>query len=100
MTICMAAWSLFLLITGLVAFFIPSSDFCFASLFWLVAKWAEGAFALFLAMSIFLGASAIIIFLKLTRHTTVETSERVQASRMVYYIVVALLSNVSLDDVP
>ncbi|KAI1867953.1 uncharacterized protein JN550_006760 [Neoarthrinium moseri] len=92
--ICMAVWKMLLVITGLVAFFIPSSDFCFASLFWFVAKWAEGGFALFMTISVILIACAVIVFLKLTRHATIETSERVQASRMVYYLAVGILSNI------
>lgn len=92
--ICLGIWSTLLLITGLVTFFVPSSDFCFASLFWFVAKWAEGGFALFTIISVTLIGCAITVFVKLTRYSTIETSERVEASRMVYFLSVAILSNV------
>ncbi|KAI0138820.1 hypothetical protein BJ166DRAFT_473873 [Pestalotiopsis sp. NC0098] len=92
--ICFAVWTTLLLVMGLITFFIPSADFCFASLFWFVAKWAEGGFALFTLMSVVLIGCAIIIFIKLTRHSTIETSERVEASRMVYFLSVAILSDI------
>ncbi|KAF3025844.1 hypothetical protein E8E14_014742 [Neopestalotiopsis sp. 37M] len=92
--ICFAVWTTLLLVMGLVTFFVPSADFCFASLFWFVAKWAVGGFALFTLMSVVLIGCAIIIFVKLTRHSTIETSERVEASRMVYFLSVAILSDV------
>ncbi|KAI0122822.1 hypothetical protein BJ170DRAFT_599496 [Xylariales sp. AK1849] len=91
---CLAVFKALILITALVAFFIPSSDFCFASLFWFVAKWAEGGFAVLTIISAVLIACAVTVFLKLTRHATIETTERVQASRMVYYIAVAIFSNI------
>ncbi|KAH6655119.1 hypothetical protein BKA67DRAFT_226745 [Truncatella angustata] len=94
--ICLAVWSTLLVITGLVTFFIPSADFCFASLFWFVAKWAEGGFALFTVISVVLVGCVITVFLKLTRHSTIETSTRVEASRMVYFLSVAIVSNVFL----
>ncbi|KAK9799277.1 hypothetical protein AB5N19_04633 [Seiridium cardinale] len=92
--ICLGVWSTLLLITGLVTFFIPSADFCFASLFWFVAKWAEGGFALLAIIIAVLVGCTITVFLKLTRHSTIETSERVEASRMVYFLSVAILSNI------
>lgn len=84
-----------LVITGLVAFFIRAPNFCFASLFWFVAKWAEGAVALFILIAVTLALCIAFLYVKLTRHSTIETSERVGASRMIYYLVVAVLSNVS-----
>jgi hypothetical protein len=94
--ICLAIFKTLILITALVAFFVPSSDFCFASLFWFVAKWAKGGFVLFTIIPAVLAGCATTIFLKLTRYSTIETSERVQASRMIYYISMGIISNVSL----
>ncbi|KAI1079348.1 hypothetical protein F5B20DRAFT_174565 [Whalleya microplaca] len=92
-TICLAVFKCLLLGTGLVAFFVRAPNFCFASLFWFVARWAEGGFVLLLAITIILTISGIIIFLKLTRYSLIENSERVGASRMVYYIATAVVSN-------
>ncbi|KAI1342017.1 hypothetical protein F5Y15DRAFT_330413 [Xylariaceae sp. FL0016] len=91
--ICLAVVKILLLITGLVAFFIRAPDFCFASLFWFVAKWAEGGFILLLAIAVILTICAIVIFLKLKRYSMIENSQRVTASRMVYYLVLAVVSN-------
>ncbi|KAI0011152.1 hypothetical protein F4779DRAFT_626676 [Xylariaceae sp. FL0662B] len=91
--ICLAVVKIMLLGTGLVAFFVRAPNLCFASLFWFVARWAEGGFILLLAVTIILMISGIIVFLKLTRYSLIETSERVSASRMVYYIAIAVVSN-------
>ncbi|KAI1103559.1 hypothetical protein F4804DRAFT_227935 [Jackrogersella minutella] len=91
--ICLAIVKMLLLITGLVGFFIQPPTFCFASLFWFVAKWAEGGFVLLLMIVIILTICSIVIFLKLTRYAMIEDSERVSASRMVYYLVLAVVTN-------
>lgn len=92
--VCLAVFCLMLLATGLVAFFIRAANFCFASLFWFVAKWAEGGFVLFTLVSVVLAVCTVTVFVQLTRHATIETTERVIASRMVYFLGVALVSNV------
>ncbi|KAL7625018.1 hypothetical protein AAE478_004232 [Parahypoxylon ruwenzoriense] len=91
--ICLAIIKLLLTITGLVGFFIRPPNFCFASLFWFVAKWAEGGFVLLVAIVVVLTLCTVIIFMKLTRYSIIETSERVSASRMVYYLALAVITN-------
>ncbi|KAI0024503.1 hypothetical protein F4780DRAFT_604646 [Xylariomycetidae sp. FL0641] len=91
--ICLAIIKVLLVITGLVAFFIPAPSFCFASLFWFVARWAEGGFAVLLGIAVTLMVCAIIIFFKLTRYSYIEETERMAASRMVYYLALAVVSN-------
>ncbi|ORY71219.1 uncharacterized protein BCR38DRAFT_479737 [Pseudomassariella vexata] len=90
--ICLAGLKIVLMITGLVAFFIRAPDFCFASLFFFVARWAEGGFVLLLVIAVLLTICAVTIFIKLTRNADIETSERVLASRMVYYLALAIIS--------
>jgi hypothetical protein len=94
--ICLVVVSLMLLVTGLVGIFIRAPNFCFASLFWFVAKWAKGAFVMMLVIAVVLLLCNVVIFLKLTRYSTIENSERVAASRMVYYLALAIVSNVSV----
>lgn len=89
-----------LMATGLVAFFNAAANICYASLFWFVAKWAQGGFILFTLISAILAGSTLTIFIQLTRHATIETSERVCASRMVYYLGVGMISNVSICPFP
>ncbi|KAI0442646.1 hypothetical protein F4803DRAFT_355131 [Xylaria telfairii] len=91
--ICLTIVKIALLATGLVTFFIRAPNFCFASLFWFVAKWAEGGFGLLIAISVILAACAVIIYIKLTRYSMIEDEERVSASRMIYYIALAIIPN-------
>lgn len=83
-----------LLATGLATFFIRAPNVCFASLFWFVAKWAEGGFALLLTIVVILAVCAVIIYIRLTRFSMIEDDERVGASRMVYYVALAIIPNV------
>ncbi|KAI0457036.1 hypothetical protein F5B21DRAFT_107375 [Xylaria acuta] len=91
--ICLTIVKIALLATGLVTFFIRAPNFCFASLFWFVAKWAEGGFAILIAIVVIMAACAIIIYMKLTRYSMIEDDERVSASRMIYYIALAIIPN-------
>ncbi|KAI8947927.1 hypothetical protein F4801DRAFT_486215 [Xylaria longipes] len=91
--ICLTIVKIALLATGLVTFFIRAPNFCFASLFWFVAKWAEGGFAVLIAIVVILAACAIIIYMKLRRYSTIEDDERASASRMIYYIALAIIPN-------
>ncbi|TPX09652.1 uncharacterized protein E0L32_009125 [Thyridium curvatum] len=93
-TICLVIILMMLLINFLVADFIQSPDFCFASLFWYVSKYAAGCFALLTGISVILLLSTVTLSLRLSRSDNIETCERVGASRMVYYLVLAILSNV------
>ncbi|KAI0491136.1 hypothetical protein F4859DRAFT_35079 [Xylaria cf. heliscus] len=91
--ICLTIVKIALLATGLVTFFIRAPNFCFASLFWFVAKWAEGGFGLLIAIVVILATCAVIIYIKLTRYSMIEEDERVSASRMIYYIALAIIPN-------
>ncbi|KAI0166695.1 hypothetical protein GGR52DRAFT_70816 [Hypoxylon sp. FL1284] len=91
--ICLVIVKILLVGTGLVGFFIPPHNFCFASLFWYAIKWSEGGFILLLTIAIVLAICGVIIFIRLSRHSTIETSERISASRTVFYIVLAVISN-------
>ncbi|KAI2473869.1 hypothetical protein F4781DRAFT_6493 [Annulohypoxylon bovei var. microspora] len=91
--ICLALVKCLLLTTGLVGVFVRPPSFCFASLFWFVAKWAEGGAVLLLLIAVILTTCSVVIFLKLTRYAMIEESERVGASRMVYYLALAVVTN-------
>ncbi len=96
MPICLTIVKIALLATGLVTFFIRAPNICFASLFWFVAKWAEGGFAVLIGIVVILAVCAVIIYLKLTRYSMIEDDERVSASRMIYYIALAIIPNVGV----
>lgn len=92
--ICLVIVKVLLVITGLVGVFVQPPTFCFASLFWFVAKWAKGGFAILLIITVVLATCIAIIFTKLTRYSIIEDSERVAASRMVFYLALAVVTNV------
>lgn len=71
-------------------------NFCFASLFWFVQKWRVACFSLFTAIagSLFIGSA--VTFARLFKSTTGGAIERIAASRMVYYMCIGAITNVSL----
>ncbi|KLU88309.1 hypothetical protein MAPG_07296 [Magnaporthiopsis poae ATCC 64411] len=73
-----------------------SPPFCFASLFWFVANYSLGCFVILLIVSAILTLSVVTIFMKLKSSSVVGPTERVDASRMVYYLTLAIISNVLL----
>ncbi|GAP84035.1 putative Bile salt-activated lipase [Rosellinia necatrix] len=91
--ICLTIVKIALLATGLITFFIRAPNVCFAALFWFVAKWAEIGFALLIAIVVIMVTCAVIIYLKLTRYSMIEDDERIGASRMIYYIALAVIPN-------
>lgn len=94
-TICVTTVGLLVLTNFLVADFIRAKDFCFASLFFLIATYGTGCFGVLTAITAILLVCGITIFMKLHRSTKIEVTERVTSSRMVYYLALATISNVS-----
>lgn len=70
-------------------------DFCFASLYWFVKVYAPGAFGVLFGVSVVLMIAIGIIFIKLNKSHMVDPTERLAASRMVYYLALGFISNVS-----
>ncbi|GKT77714.1 hypothetical protein ColTof4_10137 [Colletotrichum tofieldiae] len=95
-TICLAIVGTFLLVTYLVTLFVRPPNFCFASLFWFVQRWKEGCFVILTFISVALLASTLVIFFRLHNNARIENSERVAASRMVYFLAVAFISTTLL----
>lgn len=95
MAICIGIVSTFLLATLLVAAISRAPDFCFASLLWLVKPYAKGVFAVLLGVSVVLLIVIIAIFVKLSKSRMVDPTERMAASRMIYYLILGFISNVS-----
>ncbi|KAI1330153.1 hypothetical protein F5Y16DRAFT_47527 [Xylariaceae sp. FL0255] len=91
---CLIFVNLALIITGLIAFVVRPPNICFASLFWFVARWAEGGFILLLILVVILTSCATIIYLQLRRQPTIRQGDRVGASRLFYYIVLAIFPNI------
>ncbi|KAK0614103.1 hypothetical protein B0T14DRAFT_436593 [Immersiella caudata] len=93
-TICLAIVGMLCLTNFLVANFDRTFDFCLLSLFWFVAHYKTGCFALLVGITSTLIICVAIVATKLTRSIKVEVTARVSASRMVYYLALAIISNV------
>ncbi len=95
MTICLATIGLLTLANFLVANFDRSPNFCLTSLFWFVAHYSVGCFALLTGIAAILLVCTIVVFVRLHRSIKVEVTARVAASRMVYHMALAVISVVS-----
>jgi hypothetical protein len=94
-TICLTTIGLLTLANFLVADFIRTNDFCFGSLFWFVAKYSAGCFGVLVAVASIILVCFFTVAVRLYRSIKIEVTERVCASRMVYYMALAVISNVS-----
>lgn len=70
-------------------------DFCFASLFWYLRKYAPGCFGAFLSIAVMLLVVIAVVFLKLNRTPSLDSTERMAITRMIYYLCLGFISNVS-----
>jgi hypothetical protein len=93
--VCLSIIGLLLLANFLVADFDHSPNFCLSSLFWFVSHYSIACFALFIAITGIILVCVVIICVRLHRSIKVEITARVAASRMVYYLALAVVSNVS-----
>ena len=93
-TICLAIVGMLILANFLIAAFDRSPDFCLTSLFWFVAHYSALCFGLFVAIAAIVLTCTVVIFVRLHRSTKVEVTARVSASRMVYYLALAVISDV------
>ncbi|KAK3350926.1 hypothetical protein B0H65DRAFT_103990 [Neurospora tetraspora] len=91
-TICLTVVGLLLLVNLLVAILDRSSNFCITSLFWFVAHYSVECFGLLVGISALLLVCAVVVFVRLHRSNKVELVERAAASRMVYYMALAVIS--------
>ncbi|KAG7148132.1 hypothetical protein HYQ46_003003 [Verticillium longisporum] len=91
---CLAIVGTLLLITFVVTLFIRPPNFCFGSLFWFVQRWKAGVFILLIVIAATLLVCTVIIAWRLHNNCQIEESERVAASRMVYYLTMAIISTV------
>lgn len=93
-SVCLSIIGMLALANFLVADFDRSPDFCLSSLFWFVAHYSVVCFGLLVAIVTVTLICSVIIFVRLHRSIKIEVTARVAASRMVYYMVLATISNV------
>ncbi|GAB1314170.1 G-protein coupled receptors family 1 profile domain-containing protein [Madurella fahalii] len=91
-SVCLAIVGVLILVNFLVAAFDRARDFCLTSLFWFVSHYALLCFALLVAIAVIVLVCTIIIFVKLHRSIKIEVTSRVAASKMVYYLALAVIS--------
>jgi hypothetical protein len=84
-----------LVITSIPTHVRPEMNFCFASLVWFVTRYGEPGLVLLAACGGLAIISATMIFFRLTTLTKIDQHQRIAASRMVYYLVLAVVSLVS-----
>ncbi|KAK0392394.1 hypothetical protein NLU13_1889 [Sarocladium strictum] len=81
-----------LVMFGLTNLALPP-NFCFASLIWFIERWGVQCFGLLVGICGALIIGGVATFLRLTHSSRIDPTERLAASRMVYYMFAALLSN-------
>lgn len=84
-----------LVITSIPTHVRPETDFCFASVAWFVTRYGKLGLILLAACGGLAIISATMIFFRLMALTTIDQHQRIAASRMVYYLVLAVVSMVS-----
>ncbi|KAL2023900.1 hypothetical protein VTK56DRAFT_677 [Thermocarpiscus australiensis] len=93
LSVCLVAIGMLILANFLVAAFDRSPDFCLTSLFWFVSHYSVLCFVLLTAIAFIVLVCTVIIFVRLHRSIKAEVTARVSASRMVYYLALAVISD-------
>jgi hypothetical protein len=94
-TICCAVVVLLLIGTWLLSHLMPQPNSCFASLVWFVAKFGKLGLVLLSITAGLMTLSAVIIFIRLSKVSLIDEQQRIAASRMVFYLVLGIVSLVS-----
>jgi hypothetical protein len=92
---CLSFIGTLLLIVFSITFAVRPSEFCFASLVSFLHRYDTGIFGALLTIIILVIAECGIICFKLHTGARIGVAERDEASRMVYYMVIAVISYVS-----
>ncbi|KAJ4318547.1 hypothetical protein N0V84_006783 [Fusarium piperis] len=89
---CLVIIGLLLLVTFSITFAIQPLNFCFAGLFWYLHRYNLGCFGLLTTIVSLILIQCGVISFKLHTGSSMSFAVRDEASRMVYYMVIALLS--------
>lgn len=95
-TICVGTIILMLIATWIPSHIFPEFHFCFASLVWFVSKYGKAGLIILSTTGGLLLVSAVTIFTRLSTVNMIDQHQRIAASRMVYYLVLGIVSLVSL----
>lgn len=100
----MARWTvpicIVLVVIGLVGLYVltlfeRAPNFCFATLAFFIQRWKLETFIIFSVITGLLFFSAIITYTRLLTSNVVGAMERKAGSKMVYYLCIAVITNVS-----
>lgn len=90
-SICIAVVMLMVAGTWVPSHINPEEDLCFASLMWFVTRFGVEGLVLLAAMAGLSTVAAIVIFYRLSTGSLIDQHQRIAASRMVYYLVLAVV---------
>lgn len=94
--ICLMVVALMLLLTWIPTIIWQTPNHCFGSLVWYPIRYKFVAIIILCVMLFFFLALAAVISIQLMRSDSIDPKERIAASRMCYYLVVAAIIYVSL----
>ncbi|OAQ77524.1 hypothetical protein VFPBJ_07996 [Purpureocillium lilacinum] len=86
---CLAIVVVGLIGTYVLTRFVLPPDFCFASLFWFVRRWALGCFVLTTTIASILLIGSVITLVRLYRTAGINETQRIAASWMACYMLLA-----------
>ncbi|CAG8959594.1 hypothetical protein HYFRA_00001496 [Hymenoscyphus fraxineus] len=91
-TICCALVLVFTIGTWVYSYVVQENETCFASLMWFLTIYGEVGLIMLSIIAAIMLASALTIYFRLSNVDLVDEHQRIAASRMVYYLVLGLLS--------
>ncbi|KAI5461168.1 hypothetical protein BGZ63DRAFT_404064 [Mariannaea sp. PMI_226] len=93
--ICLAGVVLCVMVALTITMMMRPPNFCFACLVWYLQPYQLGCFIFLIVVVALLAVEVTIVFFRLVNATNLGPMERIEASRMVYFLIVAIVSNVS-----
>src|SRR6478735_7037019 len=94
---CLVTIGTLLLIVFSITFAVLPSEFCFASLISFLHRYDAGCFGVLLTVILIVLIECGVICFKLHTGARMRIAERDEASRMVYHMIIAVISYVSMD---
>ncbi|KAH7309971.1 hypothetical protein BKA65DRAFT_414396 [Rhexocercosporidium sp. MPI-PUGE-AT-0058] len=91
-TICCGVVVVMLILTWIPSHIRPEPNACFASLIWFISKFGKLGFVMLTTVGGLMIAAALTIFVRLSTVNLIDQHQRIAASRMVYYLVLGILS--------
>lgn len=87
-TICVGSALVLTLLTWIPSKLSPSDGLCLSSVIWWTAHYAKAGFAIALALIVAYALCAVVIIFQLVRTVKMDRDQRIQASTVVYYMIV------------